>query len=311
MEFPTTHLDKLKATLENVKLPVSDRPVIEDAIGQCRSWQSEIASLRNDAGQIQNIEEGGEFVEQMTLLLQRYKTFIDINVIFDSRNDFLYRQKGQLKFDNSIIEEFIPHLVFPFLPVTITDSVFLGPRGCFSSITFSGSLANPLIGGGMLVRTKNQDFALSRELFLKTSYDANFEHSKNENTFLAYIAAEMKTNLDKTMFQEACATAHDVKTSVAGSKYFLLCEWLDMTPLSTAATDIDEVLILRGKRLGSQVRKHYATYQGRNVKRTDYENYLSLNPFRSSVFLRLISHILATFDDGNPIEEDALLRGYF
>src|SRR5258707_5790168 len=44
---------------------------------------------------------------------------------------------------------------------------------------------------------------------------------------------------DKTMFQEACATAHDTKSAVAGAKYYLLCEWLDMTPVSTAPTDID------------------------------------------------------------------------
>ena len=47
------------------------------------------------------------------------------------------------------------------------------------------------------------------------------------------------------MFQEACATAHDVKAAVSGASYYLLCEWLDMTPLSTAPTDIDEILLLR------------------------------------------------------------------
>lgn len=47
-------------------------------------------------------------------------------------------------------------------------------------------------------------------------------------THIAYVAAECKTNLDKTMFQEAAATALDVKSAVPGANYYLLCEWLDI-----------------------------------------------------------------------------------
>jgi hypothetical protein len=36
-------------------------------------------------------------------LLIDYKNYIDIKLIFDSPNDFLYRQKGQLKLDNTIL----------------------------------------------------------------------------------------------------------------------------------------------------------------------------------------------------------------
>lgn len=57
------------------------------------------------------------------------------------------------------------------------------------------------------------------------------------------------------MFQEAAATALDVKTAVPVAKYYLLCEWLDMTPISTATTAIDEVIILRkARRLASDIR---------------------------------------------------------
>lgn len=59
------------------------------------------------------------------------------------------------------------------------------------------------------------------------------------------MLAELKTNLDKTMFQEASATAHDVKQAVPDAKYYLLCDFFDMTPISTATTDIDDILITR------------------------------------------------------------------
>jgi len=35
--------------------------------------------------------------------LNEYKFHLDVELIFDSPDDFLYRQKGQLKIDNSVI----------------------------------------------------------------------------------------------------------------------------------------------------------------------------------------------------------------
>ena len=46
------------------------------------------------------------------------------------------------------------------------------------------------------------------------------------------------------MFQEAAATALDIKTAIPGAAYYLLCEWLDMTPISTSTTAVDEIIIL-------------------------------------------------------------------
>ncbi len=114
------------------------------------------------------------------------------------------------------------------------------------------------------------------------------------------------------MFQEACATAHDVKTAVAGAKYFLICEWLDMTPIGTAGTDIDEVLILRkAKRLNSNVRNRYASYAGRQSDRENYLRFLNQNPFSENVLLRFINHIPRLLRNEEIGEEDVLTRGYF
>lgn len=113
------------------------------------------------------------------------------------------------------------------------------------------------------------------------------------------------------MFQEATATARDVKGAVTGAKYFIICEWLDMTPLSTAATDIDEVLILRGKRLGSHVRRHFDTSAKRQTKRAEYTKYLNENRARVEVFGRFARHIQRVFSNELPVESDVLQRGYF
>lgn len=106
----------------------------------------------------------------------------------------------------------------------------------------------------MIIRSKDQDFAIARRLFVRASHQPDFLDAVTEETSIAYVASEIKTNLDKTMFQEGAAMALDVKTVAPGARYYLLCEWLDMTPISTVTTAIDEVIILRrAKRLASNV----------------------------------------------------------
>jgi len=51
-------------------------------------------------------------VQKLVDATNRYKMFIELELIFDSPEDFLYRQKGQLKLNNTILEEFLPQLMF-------------------------------------------------------------------------------------------------------------------------------------------------------------------------------------------------------
>jgi hypothetical protein len=61
--------------------------------------------------------------------------------------------------------------------------------------------------------------------------EPSFQNCQLIESNLGYVCAECKTNLDKTMFQEAVATSRDLKIAVPNSLYFLICEFLDMTPL--------------------------------------------------------------------------------
>ena len=302
MNLPTPHGDKLNALLLNNKLPQSDRPKIKRAIKRYLAWIKSLEALPS----------GDVSVAQAVALLNEYRLFLDLDVIFDSRNDFLYRQKGQIKLDNTVIEEFLPHLLYRMFP-EITEVFSIGPQPCFAALYFI-STVRPVTGSpGAQVRRKDQDFTISRKMYLRASFHPDHSEGVDQmETNLGYLCAECKTNLDKTMFQEACATAHDLKTAAPGSKYLLLCEWLDMTPISTSGTDIDEVLILRkAKRLGSQVRSAFSTTQGRKYHRDDYATYLSDHPFAPPVFERLLSHVRALLQDSDPHEGDTLGRGYF
>ena len=300
--LPTPHGDKLNALLENEKLPESDRPNILEALTRYKEWLEKLKLVTGGHRKI---------VNDMVDLLNEYKRYIELNVIFDSQNNFLYRQKGQLKLDNTIIEEFLPILLTSAWSDILQDyDLYFGPMTCFSGIRFESSITTDRIGGGMQVRTKDHDFAISRRLFIRSSHHKDFQSSITRETNIAYIAAECKTNLDKTMFQEAAATALDVKLVVPGAKYYLLCEWLDMSPISTNTTAIDEILVLRkAKRISSDVRREFSPVAGRTKNRERFVQHLETNPFSAEVFLRFLDHIRNIVDEN--LENDVITRGYF
>jgi hypothetical protein len=304
LKYPTPHLEKLLGALENEKLPSRDRPRLEHALARYRAWIEALDKVP---------AHSMSSLDQMVLLLNEYRNFIDLELIFDSPEDFLHRQKGQLKLDNSVLEEFLPRLVTSvLLPGVNLQGFEVGPAGTFSSLGFNSSLAARQPASAVWVRTKNQDFAISRTLYLRASHNPDFSEKVDCQTNIAYVVAECKTNLDKTMFQEACATAHDVKSAVAGSRYFLLCEWLDMTPVSSGATDIDEVIILRkAKRLASNVRKAFSSQEGRRRLRDEFVAHRHKYPLRPEMFARFLEHIRRAASSETPKEDDVLQDGFF
>lgn len=71
MAHPTPHGDKLRALLENVKLPENDRPRIESAVEKYDAW---IVDMKRVTG------SGSQLVEPLTATLNRYKQFVDLNL---------------------------------------------------------------------------------------------------------------------------------------------------------------------------------------------------------------------------------------
>ena len=304
MNYPTPHGDKLRALLGNDKLPSGDRPRVEAAVDRYEAWVAEVKGIDT---------AGEKLVELLVESLNRYKSSLELDLIFDSKDDFLYRQKGQLKLDSSVLEEFLPWLVGRVFADRLTElGLTPGPVNAFSQIRFDAGLLSAPAGGGMVLRSKDHDFALSRPLFLKASNREDFNEVREEKTHLAHLAVEIKTNLDKTMFQEASATAHDLKSAVPNSRYFLLCEWLDMPPISTAVTAIEEVIVLRkARRLAASARERLSTAAGRTAARDMFERHLSEHPLAAGAFRRFLSHVERLSGGDATSEQDALARGWF
>ena len=302
MDYKTPHGDKLRALLRNGKLPESDLPRVRRAIGRYEAWVAGLDGLR-----------GRQPLESLVAGLNSYKKFIDLDLIYDSDEDFLYRQRGQLKLDNTVLEEFLPRLVGnQFAERTEGRGLAIGPSKALAQIRFESDLRTDSAGGGMTVREKDQDFAVVRPLFVQASHSEDFSNARSERTELAYIAAEIKTNLDKTMFQEASATAQDLKAAIPSSRYFLLCEWLDMTPISTDLTAIEEVIVLRrARRLGAELRGQFSSAAGRIDNRVAFERHLVEHPLDSGMFQRFLSHVEHVLGSDVEDGESAVERGWF
>ena len=288
--------------MNNPQLPAADKERVEESLKQYQQWIQALEAVEKDQK---------DTVENLVEVTNSYQRFIELDLIFDSSDNFLYCQKGQLKLDNTILEEFLPQLIYRSLR-GIDDSFEIGPKNTFSGLSFLSSLGNQGQGGEPSLRTKNQDFILGKKLYLKTSLDSEFKNSKLLESHLGYVCAECKTNLDKTMFQEAVATSRDLKIAIPSSLYFLVCEFLDMTPVSIISTQIDAVLIVRkSKRLSANIRQQYKTPQSRKQDRKSYVDFLDESKYYPDVFQIMINKIQTLINDTVPEIDRVLERGHF
>jgi hypothetical protein len=250
-QFP--HKDKLNAALDNPKCKKEDVEILKECLTRYEKWVKEMTSLQGT---------GKRRVMELTKMLNAYKDDLEVELIIKSQSPFLIRQKGQLKLDNSIIEEFLIHLVDPRIIAGLPEfTLEIGPQTAFMSLAFLPTDLKALGGKPPVeVKQKDADFALGKTIHYKFSPDPEFLAAKTTEgkLVLAVLAAECKVNLDKTMFQEAAGTAARLKQGCPMSRYYLLVEYLDMEPEDCRLTAIDNVFLLRhAKRLPFGKRTEY------------------------------------------------------
>lgn len=299
------HGDKLKALLLNSKLPPADKARVEAAVERYADWLTELKAAKGSFDKV---------LATLVAALNAYKRYIEIELIFDASEDFLYRQKGQLKLDNTILEEFLPYLFDERLIPGLKriKNITCGPQASFAGLSFASPFL-ALSEGGVYLKLKDQDFSVAKSHHITISDDPKNGNPFEAKFYVSHFASEIKTNLDKTMFQEASQTAAELKRAVPGSTYILLCEFLDMTPITTKLTSIDEVIVFRkAKGLSSNVRAEFSTVEGRHKSKKAYEQFLDKNPIRLECVGRFIWHLNECFPEKEEDAEDVVLgRGYF
>jgi hypothetical protein len=241
----TPHLDKLEAAIRNPKCDQEDVRLLEEAKDRYRSWRASLAALG---------DTGKPRVVAMTRLLNDYKDYLEVQLIAARGSAFIKRQKGQLKLDNSVLEEFLMDLVHPTVLTGLPEfPLTVGPNTAFMSLSFAPPALRALNDAPVVaLKVKDQDFIIGKEIHYRFSPDPNFTADKTAtgSLSLAVLAAETKVNLDKTMFQEAAGTASRLKHGCPHSQYYILNEYLDMEAEDCRLTAIDNVFLLRhAKRL--------------------------------------------------------------
>lgn len=292
----TPHREKLLAAINNPKSK-ADLSLLEEALKAYESWISQINALTS---------KGQQRIKDMTDLLNEYKDYVEVELIAHRGSPFIKRQKGQLKLDNSILEEFIIHLVHPAILNNLPDfEIETGPQTAFMSLSFRPSSISKLQSKPEVVlKLKDQDFTIGKMLYYKFSSDSHFNFSQTieGQLFLAVLAAECKVNLDKTMFQECAGTAARFKQGCPISKYYMLVEYLDMQPEDCRLTDIDNVFLLRhAKRLPHNKRNIYEEIKAQHI------NF----PIDSHVIAKFVQEIKNFIDATWYDPNEALRRGSF
>lgn len=297
VNYATPHLEKLKAALENPKCK-NDLGLIQNTIVRYNNWISQMDNLSS---------KGKKRVEEMVALLNWYKNQLEVELIMKQGSDFIKRQKGQLKLDNSVLEEFLIRLIHPDILIGLDnlDKLSVGPQNAFMSLAFLPRSFKELTSKpNVVLKTKDQDFVIGSEVFYKFANNKNFNEEKSAegSLILAVLATEIKVNLDKTMFQEAAGTAARLKQGCPVSKYFVLVEFLDMEAEDSRLTAVDNVFLLRHcKRLPFEKRS----------KTEEVERQHKTYPIDAEVVWRFVQEIQNFIGAIWYNPEEALKRGSF
>ncbi len=291
----TPHGEKLLAAINNPKA-INDKDILEEALKAYKNWTTQLENLTS---------KGDKRVREMTGLLNGYKDLLEVDLIAKKGSPFIKRQKGQMKLDNSIMEEFLIHLVHEDVLKNLPKGIETGSQTAFMSLSFRPSSIEKLCEKPeIVIKQKDQDFTIGKSIYYQFSPDNSFDKklTLDGRFFLAVLAAEVKVNYDKTMFQECAGTASRLKQGCPLSKYYALIEYLDMKPEDVRLTDIDNVFLLRkAKRLPFE-------------KRSIFEEVRAIHrdlPISADVMIHFVKEI-QNFIDATWYDADAAIeRGSF
>ena len=290
------HKEKILAAIGNPKAK-DDIDLLNEALTSYENWIGKMTALKST---------GEQRVRDMTALLNEYKDYLEVDLVATKGSAFLKRQKGQLKLDNSVMEEFLIHLVHPSVLNNLPKfDLEVGPKTAFMSLAFRpSSIANLDGKPEVIIKVKDQDFTIGKTIHYKFSSDGVFNAKKTVGGkfHLAVLSAECKVNYDKTMFQECAGTAARLKHGCPIAKYYALVEYLDMQPEDTRLTEIDNVFLLRkAKRLPFEKRSSLAEVKQQHK---DF-------PISADVLLMFVKEIQNFIDSTWYDPEGAITRGSF
>lgn len=178
----------------------------------------------------------GRFVSRQVSLYEGYRNLLD-----DARMD-AFDSRGALQ--PSALEEFCYFLLKPLLD-PYGDSIAVGHRDAFQGLYFTAKnfddfnqLPTPNYPVG------NIDFVIAKPVEAKMTTAAG---SSGTTIYVAAVALECKTYLDRPRWIESDILAATIKRGFPGCLYIVVSEFLklDLTNVNVLGSQIDKVYVLR------------------------------------------------------------------
>jgi len=155
---------------------------------------------------------------------------------------------AQTKIFSSVLEEFLYYLFKDMIP----QGARIGKGSAFAELVITPRNFKELVEGRptVSVKSKDLDFLLGADLTFIIRPTAQSLDKFLSNTSITLtipaVAVECKTNIDKTMLNEAAGTAEFLKKGNPYVLYIVLAEYLDFTIRENPRlTKIDQIYILR------------------------------------------------------------------
>lgn len=289
------HRKMLKRALQNKKMGEEDIEVLNDLFESYQDMKETIGELDS---------EGRDKVDEKVDLYNEYKNEVALKVLEDA-GTHLRRSKGQLKIESSITEEFLVDLmdedIIPALEEA--DNYVTGPQNSLLSIDFIPEDISKIGDTSSInIETKDQDFVFGANVHYRLSTDGDFSNPETGDFTFSVLATECKRHIDKTMYREQIGTAGQLKQLVPFSRYYVVADFLDMTPQNVKRTELDNVFVFRkAKRLPS----------GKRNEPDILREHLQNNPMDKDIVWEYVSELKEFLGEQWYNPDRALDRGSF
>jgi len=240
---PYVHGENIRQKLVSAK-SADTVTMLKEIEAEYNQWKSSSESIVGNSEKV---------VARKVSLLNQYKDFID-QPKFKKIGGNPHGFSPQSKLHSSVIEEFCYYL-FKDIPCLQDGVILLGPTMLYLDMGFAPRNLHALKTDPKIdLKQKHQDFALSKEIFLKFSADNRV--FKNENICVPAVSVECKTYLPITMLDQSAYEAERLKRGNPYSLYIILAETNALTDdVILKHTKIDQAFILRKQKRDAKPRK--------------------------------------------------------
>lgn len=177
-------------------------------------------------------------------LLNDYKSFIEQPKFKKEKgNKFGFTSQSQLH--SSVLEEFMYYLFKDIRKLT-NKKLHWGRTEAYTNLYF----APPNIeafeeNSSIVINVKNQDFAISKEVMLKSKVSTKKTWQQNI-IYVPVVSIECKTYLDKTMYEGSASTAEKIKKGNPYCLFLIVTETYELTlDVDPKYSSIDQIYVLR------------------------------------------------------------------